>query len=127
MFLNSMQYLNLTTEFQLLRFVHALWTDEAEFFLRKELREAKRMNSCEQDFSILGAELKCREENELGKWLQQIRESGYAHCLLYSLYSIGYASFHLCVCVGYYTDKCCYKKVEFINCKFCSEIDIVIE
>ncbi|RCV38295.1 hypothetical protein SETIT_8G130900v2 [Setaria italica] len=62
---------------KLLRFVHALWTDEAEFFLRKELREAKRMNSCEQDFSNLGAELKCREENELGKWLQQIRESGY--------------------------------------------------
>lgn len=129
MFLNNMRYLNLTTEFQLLRFVHALWTDEVDFFLREELKEAKRMNSCEQDFSIMGAKLKHGdnvEENELGKWLEQIRASGYTHCSLYSLYSIVYA-YHLCVCVRYHTDKCCYKKVEFIYCKFCSEIDIVIK
>lgn len=59
------------------------------------------MNSFEQEFNILGETLKHRgidaEQNELGKWLQQIREIGYVHCL----HSIRYAPFHLCVCVGY--------------------------
>jgi hypothetical protein len=42
MFLNNMRYLNLTTEFQLLRFVHALWTDEVDFFFcEKNLRKLK--------------------------------------------------------------------------------------
>ncbi|CAL4984491.1 unnamed protein product [Urochloa decumbens] len=65
---------------KLLRFVHALWTDEVAIRLREELKEAKGMAICEQDFSILGEKLKHdidAEENELGKWLQQIRESGY--------------------------------------------------
>lgn len=65
---------------KLLRFVHALWADEVVVRLPKELKEATRFYGGEQFHCIGGKTLKhgdVDEENDLGKWLQKIRESGY--------------------------------------------------
>ncbi|TVT96909.1 hypothetical protein EJB05_57875 [Eragrostis curvula] len=63
---------------KLLRFIHALWSDGADYRLPEELKEAK---SYYQNFYLLGETLELQkhdvEVNELGRWMQLIRESGY--------------------------------------------------
>ncbi|WVZ85138.1 hypothetical protein U9M48_032089, partial [Paspalum notatum var. saurae] len=77
----SLVHLIIPPLLKLLRFLHALWADEVVFHLPQELKEAERMNSCELSLCILGKTLKRGDidvkENDLGKWLRQIRESGY--------------------------------------------------
>jgi hypothetical protein len=77
----------MTVEFQLIRFVHALWTDGAVLRFPEELIEARKMKNVDQILRFRGETLEFLDvwpeelEEGLAQWLQLIRESGYAYCL----------------------------------------------
>ncbi|XP_015698012.1 uncharacterized protein LOC102721490 isoform X2 [Oryza brachyantha] len=69
---------------KLIRFVHALWTNEAVFRFPEELIEARKLKNVDQILRFKGemlefldVSLEELEENDLAQWLQLMRESGY--------------------------------------------------